>query len=292
MVRGMSESGHRLVPLPAGGWGVHADAYGETMHSTAGPAAEAEGLYVRQLGLPGWMASVGASGGRAFVIWDVGLGAAGNVLAVLRAARGVAGRLRVVSFDNTEAPLRFALGHAAELGYLEGYEEPGRRLLEAGRVTFANGAQEVEWELRVGDFPALLAGPEAAGWPKPDVVLYDPFSPAKNPSMWTAPLFARLFGLLDPGRPCRMPTYSRSTMLRVSWLLAGFWVGAGRASGVKEETTVAANGPGLLEAPLDGRWLERVRRSGSAEPLWEGVYRQAPLRPETWERLRAHPQFG
>jgi tRNA U34 5-methylaminomethyl-2-thiouridine-forming methyltransferase MnmC len=261
------------------------------MHSTAGPAAEAEALYVRQLDLPRWMAGVGADGGRAFVVWDVGVGAAGNAVAVLRAARAVAGRLRVVSFDNTAEPLRFALGHAAELGYLEGYEERVGRLLDAGRATFRDGAQEVDWELHLGDFPARLGAAAAAGWPKPDVILFDPFSPARNPAMWTAPLFTRWCGLLDPGRPCRMPTYSRSTMLRVTLLLAGFWVGAGRASGVKEETTVAANGPGLLEAPLDGRWLERVRRSGSAEPLWEGVYRQAPLRPETWEQLRAHPQF-
>lgn len=287
----MSSPGHRLVRLPTGAWGVHAEAYGETMHSTAGPSAEAETLYVRQLDLPGRMAAAGRDEGRALVIWDVGLGAAGNVLTVLRATRAVAGGLRVVSFDLTAEPLRFALGHAAELGYVAGYEEPVGRLLEAGRVTFRNGVPEATWELHLGDFPSQLRGPEAEGWPCPDVILYDPFSPAKNPSMWTAPLFADLFRRLDPGRPCLLPTYSRSTMLRVAMLLAGFRVGAGWASGVKEETTVAANGPGLLAAPLDRRWLERVRRSGSAEPLWEGVYRQARLQPETWAKLQAHPQF-
>jgi hypothetical protein len=60
---------------------------------------------------------------------------------------------------------------------------------------------------------------------------------------------------------------------------------------MKEETTLAANSSELIAEPLDRPWLERARRSPSAEPLWEPVYRQAPLAAETWERLRRHPQF-
>jgi len=110
--------------------------------------------------------------------------------------------------------------------------------------------------------------------------------------MWTLPLFTSLFRRLDPACPCAMPTYSRATLLRVTWLLAGFHVGVGHATGEKEETTLAANTPALLDEPLDRQWLERARRSTSAEPLHEPKYRQAPLSAETWERLRAHPQFA
>ena len=42
---------------------------------------------------------------------------------------------------------------------------------------------------------------------------------------------------------------------------------------------------------IELRWLERARRSHSAEPLAEPVYRIAPLSPESWDRLQAHPQF-
>jgi hypothetical protein len=38
-------------------------------------------------------------------------------------------------------------------------------------------------------------------------------------------------------------------------------------------------------------WLARARRSKSAEPLWGPTYRQAPIAPETWEKLGQHPQF-
>jgi len=109
--------------------------------------------------------------------------------------------------------------------------------------------------------------------------------------MWTQPLFARIFSLLDPNRPCALPTYSRSTMLRVSLLLAGFYVGVGHATGEKEETTIAANSMSLINEPLDRKWLARAHRSTSAEPLWTPHYRQARMSPETWEELQTHPQF-
>ena len=125
----------------------------------------------------------------------------------------------------------------------------------------------------------------------PHVILFDAYSPARNPAMWTLPLFTQLFQRLDPGRPCALPTYSRSTILRVTLLLAGFFVGVGHATGEKEETTLAANTLELIDEPLDRRWLERAGRSHSAEPMTEAVYQIAPLRPESWERLQAHPQF-
>ena len=109
--------------------------------------------------------------------------------------------------------------------------------------------------------------------------------------MWTLPVFENLFRALDPARPCALTTYSRSTILRVTLLLAGFFVGVGHATGLKEETTVAANTSEMIDDPLNARWLERALRSHSAEPLREAVYSRAPLSVETAEKLRRHPQF-
>jgi hypothetical protein len=81
-------------------------------------------------------------------------------------------------------------------------------------------------------------------------------------------------------------------MLRVTLLLAGFYVGTGHATGHKEETTIAANSLDLVENPLGASWLNRVRRSTSAEPLHGPAYRQAPLTPTSFDQLRLHPQFN
>lgn len=282
-----AESGYRLVQLANGACSVHSLAHGETFHPVIGPVAEAQALYVGQLDLP---ARVRRHRGE-FVVWDVGLGAAANALTVLRATRESTGPLRLLSFDCTLEPLRFAFEHAGALGYFGGYEAIIPQLVRQRGAAFADGARRVEWTVHVADFPALLREPGTPALPKPHAILFDAFSPARNPEMWTQPLFADLYRVLDPGRPCVLPTYSRSTMLRVSLLLAGFFVGAGHATGEKEETTLAANMRELIPEPLDRRWLLRARRSTSAEPLWEPRYRQARLSPATWERLQQHPQF-
>lgn len=282
----MSAPGYSLVTLANGVRSVRSHAEAETFHPVIGPAAEAEALYVRQLRLRERLAAHAGE----FVIWDVGLGAAANALTVLRATRDLPCRLRLVSFDHTLEPLRFALQHAEELGYFGGYEDWVAELLVDGRVERTQKDQSVLWDVWVGDFPTWLnaSSPEV---PAPHAILFDAFSPAKNPEMWTLPLFTSLFRRLDPTRPCAMPTYSRATLLRVTWLLAGFFVGVGHATGEKEETTLAANTLDLLDEPLDRKWLDRARRSTSAEPLHEAKYRQTPLSEASWAKLQAHPQF-
>lgn len=281
-------TGYKIVKLASGVHSVHSLAEGETFHPVIGPVAEAEALYVKQLRLP---ERLGGHKGE-FVIWDVGLGAAANVLTVLHATREIGTPLRIVSFDHTLEPLQFALEHAATLGYFTGYEPIVENFLRDHQVTFADGNRQITWELFLGDFPSLIRNPKSAFRNKsPHCILFDAFSPAKNPAMWTQPLFAGLFRQLEPSRPCALPTYSRSTMLRVSLLLAGFYVGVGHATGEKEETTIAANTLELIAEPLDHKWLERARNSTSAEPMREPVYRQSQMSKETWEKLRLHPQF-
>ena len=296
-----------LVYLRNGACSIRSLAEDETFHPVIGPVMEAEALYVRQLRLPERVREAGSE----FVIWDVGLGAAANALTVIRLVReslkGKPAQLRVISFDHTSAAAAFALEHGAELGYVAGYESALAELVKNHSVKFSDDLLQVEWTLEPGDFPAWLkrfvgrdalprvqvpqCGIGPTQIPAPHAILFDPYSPKKNPAMWTVPLFADLFRRLDPQRPCALATYTRSTMARMALLLGGFFAGVGHPSGLKEETTVAANRPDLLDEPLDRRWLERAKRSHSAEPLSGPVYRQAPLSPENWERLRQHPQF-
>lgn len=284
-------TGYRLVRLANGAHTLKALDCGETFHPVIGPVAEAQALYLRQMRLAERIQQAAEE----FVIWDVGLGAAANPLTILAATRAIPAKIRLESFDHTLEPLRFAVAHATELNYLTGYEPSVSELLNTHFAHFINGEQTVSWHLHLGDFPTLLASAAARlptrAFPAPHAILFDAFSPARNPTMWTLPLFRQLHQLLDPARPCAMPTYSRSTLLRVTLLLAGFYVGAGHATGEKEETTIAANTLALLEQPLDRKWLARAERSTSAEPMREPVYRQTPLSPETKALLEAHPQF-
>jgi len=290
----MDSEAFKLVRLGNGTCSVRSSFAAETFHPVVGPAAEAEALYVRQLRLRERLAQATTE----FIIWDVGLGAAGNPLTVLAATRDVPCPIRFISFDKTLAALRFGLAHADSLPYFQHYEGIVEQLLartqpETGEppIQFTDGSRQVTWQVELGDFPRKLSDAPANAWPAPHVILFDAFSPATNPEMWTLPLFEGLFQRLDPNRPCVLPTYSRSTMLRVTLLLAGFFVGTGHATGEKEETTIAANHLVLLERPLDHSWLLRARRSTSAEPLHQPFYRQAPLSQLSREQLDQHSQF-
>jgi tRNA U34 5-methylaminomethyl-2-thiouridine-forming methyltransferase MnmC len=287
-----TDSGYQLVRLNNGICSVRSLADDETFHPVIGPVAEAEALYVNQLRLRERLKNHSGE----FVIWDVGLGAAANALTVLRATRDITCNIRLVSFDHTIEPLEFALKHAADLGYFGGYENHVKKFILEHHMTFQDDKQSVNWEFHLGDFPTFLSNlkfktQNSKLVPAPHAILFDAYSPAKNPAMWTLPLFTNLFQLLDPKRACALPTYSRSTILRVTLLLAGFFVGVGHATGEKEETTIAANTLDLITEPLDARWLDRAARSHSAEPMIEPVYRIASLSTETLEKLRRHSQF-
>src|SRR5438309_4162935 len=102
-----TKAGYQIVRLASGVHSVHSVAHRETFHPVIGPVAEADALYVRQLRLVERLQHTGGE----FVIWDVGLGAAANVVAVLRATRQITCSLRLLSFDQTLEPLEFALRH-------------------------------------------------------------------------------------------------------------------------------------------------------------------------------------
>ena len=208
---------YALVQLKNGAYSLRSIADAETFHPVVGPVAEADALYVRQLRLLDRLQAAKEE----FVVWDVGLGAAANPLTFIAAASLIPARLKVISFDHSKEPLRFALRHSSELAYLNTYVEPLSSLLEKGAAKFlAAGGLSIDWNFHLADFPTFLRAKEMAQLPKPHAIFYDAFSPQKNPAMWTLEVFSNLFRLLDPQRPCAMPTYSRSTMLRVTLLLA------------------------------------------------------------------------
>ena len=285
----MHEPAYKIVQLQQT-HSIHDFVYRETYHPVIGPVAEAETLYVQQLNLCERLRQhVGE-----FVVWDVGLGAAANTLTLLRMTRDVGSHLRVISFDQTTEPLRFARENAEQLGYFSGYEAQVSQFLESGRTTFSEGNRKVDWELQLGNFPTLVeAGdPKFVGLPKPHAIFVRCFFSCEDPEMWTLELFSDLYRALDPQRPCVLATYSRSTMLRVTLLLAGFFVGVGHATGEKEETTVASNKLSFLSQPLDRKKLfARIQKSDAAEPLRNAVYRQSPITQGNWTKLQRHPQF-
>jgi tRNA U34 5-methylaminomethyl-2-thiouridine-forming methyltransferase MnmC len=222
---------------------------GQLMHSQVGPWTEANAVYADQSGL---------RGEGPLVLYDIGMGTAANALALI--ARLGSRPLRIISFEKYPESLELALGMESEFPYLQERTVVLHELLDRRHVRFEN----IEWNLVTEDFldASLL------GFPRPDLVYFDFYSPSVCPELWTEEIFSRL------KTAPRLITYASNKSVRVAMLLAGLYVGKGAATSMKLETTVAGSSP--VANLLDLDWLESLERSPKDFPM---------------DRLRAHPQF-
>ena len=270
----LGEGRFQIVATSSGAPAVLDRTVGEVMHPVIGAAAESELLYVQQSRLRERLAADGPP----LVLFDVGLGAAANALAALRAARELPGggrRLEVVSFERELGALELAASDegARQLGLDAADVLAARALLATGR----HEEPRLAWRLVQGDLLATLPAERALA----ELVFWDPFSPRHDGAPWSVAAFTALRSRCA-GR-ASLFTYSTATQVRSALLLAGFYVGAGDPSGPKGQTTSAATQLADLAQPLDRRWLERVRRSSAPWPA------DAPDAPLT--HLLGHPQF-
>jgi queuine tRNA-ribosyltransferase len=192
--------------------------------------------------------------------------------------------LHLVSFERDLDPLILAARHASHFPHLRHGAPHG--LLNKGRWGHASGA--IDWRLLRGDFLEHL---EAA--PAPDLIFYDPFSSKTDTALWHTDVFARLHRHCQPGA-AELYTYAAGTAVRVSLLLAGFFVAEGVGTGPKATTTVAfthregpGNDPGSPRL-LAADWLARWRRSDAKYPAGLTESQQAAFAL----RIEAHPQFA
>ena len=273
------EPSFEIVTLRGGTRAVREVASGEVMHPSVGPWREANLLYVAQSRL----ADALAHHGPPLCLYDVGLGAAANLVAALECATRLGGERRrdllVVSFEQDLAPLRLALGDEAGFPFLAPWRAALEELVERHRFE----APGIALRLLLGDARVRYAD---APWPA-DVVFFDPFSPASSPALWTPPALASLRARCRDGTGATLFTYSAATPTRVALLLAGFFVGVGEPIGTKVETTAAATRREALVRPLDGRWLERWRRSTARAPHGGWQDEESALAGI----LERHPQF-
>lgn len=300
-------------------WVIKQRSSGEVMHPCSpgsSPDHEAEALYVEQSGLRNRLLERSTSG-VPLVIWDVGLGAAHNAMAVIRAVEGLTnddpesrpGRANgqpdscparasgrpgtptprptvLVSFENDLSSLKLAAQHVACFPHLK-HGAP-HLLLKDGSWRAKIG--DLSWQLRHGDFLT-----EMHRAPLPDLIYFDPFSAKTNSLLWTLKTFEQIMALVGE-QSVELFTYSTSTAIRAGMLAAGFYVARGQGVGGRLECTIAMSKPAVLARRssseclpelLGPPWLERWHRSSAPFPLGLGDEE----RPDFLNRVASHAQF-
>jgi queuine tRNA-ribosyltransferase len=265
-----------LVMLRTGERAVRHTGNGEVMHPV-GPWTEANKLYVEQLKLRELLAKHDDEPLR---ILDVGLGAATNAIAALTCAQEMGGErrraLEIVSLEHDLDALALALTDPQGFPFLT----PWKTACEAILNEHEWEAPSLSWRVIKGDAREALDEVEGTF----DLIYFDPFSPESNPTLWTMD-FARRIHSKARYEGATLATYSAATPTRVMFLLAGFFVGHGVASGTRTESTFASTKLELVPEPLGDRWLQRWLRSTS-----RGAH-DVPVSEEVERRIKEHPQF-
>src|SRR5688572_21956195 len=227
---------YEIHPSPHGFNSVRQISSGEVMHSVNRPEDEANRLYIEQSFLAARLAASDELADE-LVVWDVGLGAATNAMAVLRCFERCQATksaeqlraLRLVSFECDLDPLRLAAGKAGYFPHIR-HGAP-QAILSRGHWTHSSG--RMHWQLMHGDFLTQFSTAQP-----PDLIFYDPFSYKTDSALWSTETFTAIIEACAT-KPVELYTYSAATAVRAALLSAGFFVGEGVGTGPKADTTIA-----------------------------------------------------
>lgn len=194
--------------------------YGDIYHSAAGAFAQAEYVFLRGNGLPErWRAR------RAFTIVETGFGLGGNFLATWAAWRADPNRCERLAYVSIEKhpfsaddlrALHQRIVADAALAALAGPLTQAWPMLTPGlhRLEFDEG--RVTLTIAFGDALDLL--PKL--WLRADAFYLDGFAPAKNPDLWSPPVFKALARVAGEG--ATLATYTCAGEVRRGLTEAGF----------------------------------------------------------------------
>lgn len=240
--------------------------YNEAMHTHDGAYAEAVVKHV----LP---SKILEKNEKILRVIDVGFGIGYNVLALLvHFLSQPKGRfLEVFSLEKNPYPLRtFDCSFDDERKKIY---KIIKTLPEKQSITHNN----FSLKLLVGDARALVQNLPNDHF---HAIFHDPYSPAKNPELWTVDFFFQLHRVMR--NEGILTTYSSAPQVRIALLEAGFVVGKAPAIGKKREGTLASKGKAI--EPLSEEALACLRANKRSVP-----YRDATLnssREEILERYR------
>jgi tRNA U34 5-methylaminomethyl-2-thiouridine-forming methyltransferase MnmC len=228
---------------------LYSEKFSEAMHSDSGAYEEALLKHVR----PSCVLNDNKSSVR---ILDVGFGMGYNTLALLSEALFLGKNIKIeavcLEYDSSYSDFLRLVKFGDER------DELYQKILEA----FLSGyykSEMIDIKLIFGDARKnikILTG-------EFDAIFHDPFSPVKNPELWTVEFFKEEFRLLSAGGI--ITTYSSSSKIRRAMLEAGLCIGKGPSVGRKKEGTLA--GKKEINTKLNSEELNKILSNPESNPF-------------------------
>jgi chorismate dehydratase len=245
----MDDASYKIVMTGDGSYTLYMPEYDEHMHSLSGAYEESLLKHVHPSGIL-------TLNKKKLQVLDVGFGLGYNILALIEelSKRGYEGGLTVISLEKE----RRLLPALESVRFHDSRDNAFSFIKEAYR----KGASR-----REGTVITLLFG-DARNTVRSltdescDAVFFDPFSPSRNPELWSVDFFKQIYRVMN--RSAVLTTYSSAPQVRGALLEAGFTVGRGPSVGGKREGTLAAK-TGIIH-PLAADEVAALQNSGRAVP--------------------------
>ncbi|MCX8123383.1 MAG: MnmC family methyltransferase [Spirochaetes bacterium] len=226
------------------------ESYNEAMHSLSGAYQEAVFMHV----IP---SKVLEKHGQVHVL-DIGFGLGYNVLALCYEAKK---QNRDVFYSITSLEKNKYMVEAMECVHFNDDRDKVYELLKHSARGNKIITDYFSHSVLYGDARQLLSLlPENSI----DAVFHDPFSPYKNPELWSVDFFKKLFDVCKD--ECIVTTYSAAVHVRVAMKKGGFIVGKGPQVGRKKEGTVATKRNNAV-TPLGEEYFALLKNDPKAIPF-------------------------
>jgi tRNA U34 5-methylaminomethyl-2-thiouridine-forming methyltransferase MnmC len=268
---------YRLIKTADGTFTLHANAYDEQMHSLSGAYEEALLKHV-------YPSRVLDSHPLGIQVLDVGFGLGYNVLALIveYSRRGCGGGLSIVSLEKERS-----LSSILDLILFHDDRDAPYSLIKAAYSTGSAQKDDVSIRMEFGDARRAVKRLSVIGF---DAVFLDPFSPSKNPELWSVEFFKELYRLTNGAGI--ITTYSSAPQVRAAIHEAGFNIGRGPSVGGKREGTIASKGP--VAAPLSDDELIELRLNPRSVPYRDRTLSDDPhtIRARRTDEIRKQKAAG
>jgi tRNA U34 5-methylaminomethyl-2-thiouridine-forming methyltransferase MnmC len=189
-------------------------------------------------------------------VLDVGFGMGYNILALLHEAanRRLRGRINVISLERDRS-----CGELIEKAAFNDERDSAFTLVKKAFFSGAAFQDDLSVSVLFGDARRTISSIRGMSF---DAVFHDPFSPSKNPELWTVEIFRILHDLMK--EDAILTTYSSALQARSAMMEAGLLIGKGPSMGMKREGTLASRGRGI--ALFDKEELELMLKDRKAAP--------------------------
>lgn len=239
---------YRVVPTGDDSVTLWSEFFDENCHSTHGAYAETLENYVIPCQIQTRLQSQDIN------ILEVGFGLGLGLKATLESVEGKSSnKLTFVSLELDSALVDWAKDNVA----IRGHDLQLLKRISDSAFTAYYAESNVEVWVLIGDGRKTLEAWDTSLF---HAIYQDPFSPKKNPTLWSVEWFTQLFKHAD--QDCILATYSASVGVRKAMLEAGWHPESHAGFGPKRERTIArinGNGDANLERRLRASQAQALR---------------------------------